>query len=156
MHQQRHIEVDAFEAQYVARQAIFSIDKELVAYELLYRDSPENCFPAGMGDSKATGRMFFDLILLQGLEKVSDGLTVFINLATDALLENLPELVPAENTVIEIVERSRSIPSLVEAIRTLNDKGYHFALDDYDCDPKWEPLLELVDYIKIEVEPEIR
>ncbi|MEO2267945.1 HDOD domain-containing protein [Pseudoalteromonas sp. YIC-656] len=155
MHQQRQSEVDAFEAQYVARQAIFSLDKEVVAYELLYRDSPQNCFPAGMGDSKATGRMFFDLILLQGLEKVSDGLPVFINLATDALLENLPELVPAENTVIEIVERSRSIPSLVEAIKALNDKGYRFALDDYDCDPKWEPLLSLVDFIKVEVGPDL-
>ncbi|MCG7567301.1 HDOD domain-containing protein [Pseudoalteromonas sp. CnMc7-15] len=143
------------EAQYVARQALFSSSGELVAYELLYRDSPQNCFPQGMGDSKATGRMFFDLILLQGLEKVSAGLPAFLNLATDALLEQIPQLLPKDNTVIEIVERSRGVSELVHVVSALKKKGYRFALDDYDQDPKWQPLLELVDYIKIEMEPKL-
>ncbi|MFY8273632.1 EAL and HDOD domain-containing protein [Pseudoalteromonas sp. SSDWG2] len=155
MHEQRRLATQSYEAQYVARQAIFSVDREVVAYELLYRDSPINAFPFQLEDSIATGRMFFDVILLQGLEKVSDGQIAFINLATDALLESLPELIPPDNVVIEIVERSRSIESLERIIKSLKSKGYCFALDDYDSAPKWEPLLKLVDYIKIEVEPSL-
>ena len=39
---------------FVARQAILNRNQNVVAYELLFRDSPENCFP-GVSDGQLGG-----------------------------------------------------------------------------------------------------
>ncbi|WP_282130242.1 EAL and HDOD domain-containing protein [Pseudoalteromonas aliena] len=141
--------------QYVARQPIFNIEKELFAYELLYRNSPNNAFPVGTSDQHATSRLFFNTLMLVGPEKLTAHQLAFINLSTDALLDDFPKLLNPETTVIEIVERAVNIAAVANRVRALKKDGYIFALDDYDGDAKWEPLLALVSYIKIEADEPI-
>ena len=135
--------------QYIARQPIFDGDKSIFAYELLYRDSVNNAFPVGTTDGQATGRLFFNALMLVGIEKLTLNQTAFINLSSEGLLEDLPKLLQPENTVIEIVERTENIELVVERVTELKKAGYVFALDDYDSHEKWQPLLSLVDYIKL-------
>ncbi|MEM5509829.1 EAL domain-containing protein [Pseudoalteromonas sp. AS71] len=141
--------------QYVARQPIFDAAKGVFAYELLYRDSSNNAFPVGMSDEKATSRLFFNTLMLVGIEKLTANHRAFINLSTDALLDDFPKLLKPETAVIEIVERAVNITAIARRVQALKKEGYIFALDDYDGDIKWEPLLALVDYIKIEVDEAI-
>ncbi|MDN3379030.1 MULTISPECIES: HDOD domain-containing protein [unclassified Pseudoalteromonas] len=138
--------------QYIARQPIFNAQKDIFAYELLYRDSANNVFPVGTTDGQATGRLFFNALMLIGIEKLTANQCAFINLSTDALLEDFPKLLQPSSAVIEIVERADNIAKVTKRVKALKQAGYRFALDDYDGDEKWEPLLELVDYIKLEVE----
>ena len=72
-----------------------------------------------------------------------------------SLLQELPNLLKPDNLVVEIVERSKNIPKLVQSVVALKKKGYIFALDDYDGDPKWQPLIEHMSYIKLEIEQPI-
>ena len=44
--------------QFIARQAILDANKQIFAYELLYRDSDNNALPVGVTDEQATGRVF--------------------------------------------------------------------------------------------------
>ena len=44
---------------YIARQAILNRDKELYAYELLFRDGEENCFP-DIPPDEATSKILTD------------------------------------------------------------------------------------------------
>ena len=141
--------------QYIARQPIFNGDKGLFAYELLYRDSIHNAFPIGTTDGQATGRLFFNALMLVGIDKLAANQCAFLNLSSEALLEDLPKLLHPESAVIEIVERTENIEQVAERVRELKKEGYIFALDDYDADEKWLPLLGLVDYIKLEVEEPI-
>ncbi|KTF15276.1 EAL and HDOD domain-containing protein [Pseudoalteromonas sp. H105] len=141
--------------QYIARQPIFDAEKGIFAYELLYRDSVNNVFPVGTSDGQATGRLFFNALMLIGLDKLTASQYAFINLSSDALLEDFPRLLQPSSAVIEIVERASSIEKVTHRVKSLKKEGYRFALDDYDGDEKWEPLLELVDYIKLEVEEPI-
>ncbi|TMN66032.1 diguanylate phosphodiesterase [Pseudoalteromonas sp. S1727] len=140
---------------YIARQPIFDADTGLYAYELLYRDSINNAFPVGTTDGQATGRLFFNALMLIGIDKLTANHRAFINLSTDALLEDFPKLLQPSSAVIEIVERADNIAKMTKRIKSLKQEGYRFALDDYDGDVKWEPLLGLVDYIKLEVEEPI-
>jgi len=143
--------------QYIARQPIFNRERDLYAYELLYRDSIDNAFPIGTTDGQATGRLFFNALMLIGLEKLVASQPAFINLSSDALLEDFPKLLQPSNTVIEIVERADKIAEVTRRVKSLKKAGYQFALDDYDGDEKWQPLLPLVNYIKLEVvEPIIK
>ncbi|MCF7519623.1 HDOD domain-containing protein [Pseudoalteromonas sp. L21] len=138
--------------QYIARQPIFNADKTLYAYELLYRESTDNVFPQGTSDGKATGRLFFNALMLMGLEKLTGFQPAFINLSTDAILDDFPKLLQPQSAVIEIVERTTSIPHVAKRIKQLKEEGYFFALDDYDGGEKWQPILPLMDFIKLEVE----
>ncbi|SFC43659.1 EAL and HDOD domain-containing protein [Pseudoalteromonas denitrificans] len=141
--------------QFVARQPIFDNQKEIFAYELLYRDSEANFFPQHLTDEQATGRMFFDAILLHGLNKLTNNHTAFINLSTSALILELPNLISADQAVIEIIERTEELEEVTHFVSDMKKQGYTFALDDYDGDEKWEAVLEQVDYIKLEVEEPI-
>ncbi|ASD68412.1 EAL and HDOD domain-containing protein [Pseudoalteromonas piscicida] len=141
--------------QYIARQAILRPDQEVFAYELLYRDSDNNAFPVGVSDGQATGRMFFNSLMFIGVERLAAGQLAFINLSDESLLQELPSLLAPQKLVVEIVERSKNIPSLVNTVTKLIEKGYRFALDDYDGTSKWDPLLPLMEFVKIEVEQPI-
>ncbi|ALU45111.1 EAL and HDOD domain-containing protein [Pseudoalteromonas rubra] len=143
--------------QYIARQAIFNREQSVAAYELLYRDSHNNAFPIGVSDGQATGRLFFNSLLFIGVERLAAGVPAFINLSDETLLQELPKLLRPQGLVIEIVERSTNLDELVMTVTKLKKLGYRFALDDYDGDERWEVLLPLMDYIKIEVlEPVIK
>ncbi|OHU86317.1 MULTISPECIES: EAL and HDOD domain-containing protein [Pseudoalteromonas] len=141
--------------QYIARQAILDVERKIHAYELLYRDSNNNAFPMGVSDGQATGRMFFNSLMFVGVERLAAGQRAFINLSDESLLQELPNLLKPDNLVVEIVERSKNIPELVKMVAALCKRGYRFALDDYDGNPKWQPLIELMSYIKLEIETPI-
>lgn len=137
---------------HVARQPILDAKKKLFAYELLYRDSEENAFPINTSDEQATSRLFFNTLMLVGFEKLTAKQRAFINLSTDALLNDFPKLLNPSDTVIEIVERASNISLIAQRVKDLKKDGYVFALDDYDGDPKWRPLLELMTYVKLEID----
>lgn len=145
-------EITKDSAQFIARQPIFDNQKNIFAYELLYRDSEANYFPQHLTDCQATGRMFFDAILLHGLNKLTNNHTAFINLSTSALILELPNLISPDQAVIEIVERTEELEDVTHFVSDMKKQGYTFALDDYDGDEKWQVVLEQVDYIKLEVE----
>ncbi len=138
--------------QYIARQAIFAPDKSVYAYELLYRNSTVNRFPAGVSDGQATGQLFYNALMLVGIERLTGGSRAFINLSCDALLSELPHLLTPGTAVIEVVERTGSLPQVCRKVAAMREQGYVFALDDYDGDAKWQALLQHVDFIKLELE----
>ncbi len=140
------------ENQFVARQPLFNREKEVFAYELLYRDSETNAFPGHLTDQQATGRMFFETLLFHSLDKLADHKIAFINLCTTGMIRELPNLIAPDNIVIEILERVDQIDTINNFIIDMKKKGYHFALDDYDGNEKWSLLLEKVGIIKLEVQ----
>lgn len=142
----------ATEMQFLARQAIFDKDRDIYAYELLYRDSSANTYPTQLSDEEATGRIFFDALLLHGIEKISNNKIAFINLSTSGLLSELPHLLPSTKVVIEIVERTSDIDQVASCVEKMRQDGYVFALDDYNGSEHWLPIVGLVEYIKVEVE----
>jgi EAL and modified HD-GYP domain-containing signal transduction protein len=71
------------------------------------------------------------------------------------LLQEIPKLLKPDNLVLEIVERSQNVQQLLDIVKVLRKQHYKFALDDYDSDPRWEPLLPYMSYIKLELEQPI-
>ena len=73
----------------------------------------------------------------------------FVNCTRDLLLKGLPTLLPAY-TVLEILEDVEVDDELVSACKRLAALGYKLALDDFDFDNRWEPLLPHANYIKLD------
>ncbi|WP_100644350.1 EAL and HDOD domain-containing protein [Alteromonas facilis] len=136
---------------YVARQPIFDREQKVFAYELLFRDSERNCFPEIPAD-EATSKILTGNHLSLGVEEVSCNKKAFINFHQDTLLYRFPTSLDADLVVIEIVETVKVTKDVVNAVKHIRDLGYKLALDDYDLDPKWDPLIPLVHYVKIDIQ----
>jgi EAL and modified HD-GYP domain-containing signal transduction protein len=135
---------------YIARQAILNRDKELYAYELLFRDGEKNCFP-DIPPDEATSKILTDSHLDLGLDDISAGKLVFINFHQETLLHRFPTSLDPKKVVIEVVETVKPTPELVQACKTIKDLGYTLALDDHDFDPQWDLLLPYIDIIKVDI-----
>lgn len=135
---------------YIARQAILDINKELYAYELLFREGEQNCFP-DISPDEATSKILTDSHLDLGLEDISAGKPVFINFHQDTLLHRFPTSLDPKQVVIEVVETVKPTPKLVQACKTIKKLGYTLALDDHDFAPQWDVLLPYIDIIKVDV-----
>jgi len=137
--------------QFLAKQPILDKASEVIGYELLYRDSEENAFPPGLTDEQASARMFYETALFHGINNVTEQRKAFVNLCDKSVLKQLPNLIPRENLIVEIVERSLIDNETIEAIADLHQQGYVFALDDYDFDEKWADLAPYVSYVKFDI-----
>ena len=135
---------------YVARQAILDREKKLFSYELLFRDGIKNCFP-DISPDEATSKILTNNHLDVGLEDITDGKLAFINFHQDTLLFRFPTSLDPKLVVIEIVETVELKPELIQACISIKNMGYSLALDDFDFEPRWEPLLPHVDIVKVDI-----
>ncbi len=117
-----------------------------MGYELLFRDGWENCF---RGEQDTATRQTLDSSLYFGIDLASRGLA-FINCTRESLVGKLVTLLPAEATVLEILETLEPDAELVEACTDLHTMGYRLALDDFVPLPGMRPLIDIADYIKVD------
>ena len=88
---------------FVAREAIYDSSYKSVAYELLYRNSKENKFEAGVDEYKATMKLISNCVAI-GLGELTNGKTAFINFTNGLILKEFPTILPKDKVVIEILE----------------------------------------------------
>lgn len=134
---------------YAARQPILDREKNLFAYELLFRDGLDNAFPNIDGD-EATSRMIEGSQFNFGLDDFIDDKRGFINFTLDTLLKKFPSMLPKEQVVIEILETVQPGKRLLQECILLKEQGYIIALDDYIHQPVWRHFYPYVDIIKID------
>ena len=132
---------------YVARQPILNLRNKVLAYELLFRAGPEAVF---RGDGDMATRTMLDNAMVFGLERLSAGLPAFVNCTMESLVERMVRVLPAGLTVLEVLETLEPTPELIAACRELKAEGYRIALDDFVWKAKFDPLVELADYIKVD------
>ena len=132
---------------YVARQPILDLRGRVHGYELLFRAGPEAVF---RGDGDFATRTMLDNSVLFGMDKLTSGLPAFVNCTAESLTERLVDILPPSMTVLEILETVDPTPQVIVACRKLKETGFRLALDDFIWSPKWAPLVELADYIKID------
>ena len=132
---------------YVARQPILDLRGRVHGYELLFRNGPEASF---RGDGDLATRTMLDNTVIFGLERLTGGLTAFVNCTREALTGNLVDVLAPSMFVLEILESLEPTNELVDACRRLKAAGFRLALDDFRWKPGLEPLVELADYIKVD------
>ncbi|WP_206485670.1 HDOD domain-containing protein [Thalassotalea sp. G2M2-11] len=136
---------------YTARQAILNRKEHVVAYELLYRDSPENIFP-NIDPHEATAKVVMQTHLNQGIAPITDNKPALINFGEQSIIEGLPLLLPKSQVMIEVLETVTPSEQVYQACKALYHQGYHLALDDFIYDPKWARFFNLVKMIKFDIQ----
>jgi EAL and modified HD-GYP domain-containing signal transduction protein len=134
---------------FVARQPILTTDEKVFGYELLFRDGIEDFFRCP--DSDAASRSTLNSSMLLGLDVLCDGRRAFVNCTREILLKDYVTLLPAGQTVVEILETVPADELVVAACRRLKEAGYMIALDDFALDDPREALTDLADIIKVDL-----
>lgn len=130
-----------------AQQPIYTVNRELLGFELFHRNSHADHFCA---DPDFASRMMIDNLLLFGFEELSTQSLVFVNCTRDTLISGFFPLLPPSNAVIEILETVRPDAEVLAACHVLKERGYRISLDDFEDPGTMMPFLDLADFVKID------
>jgi EAL and modified HD-GYP domain-containing signal transduction protein len=132
---------------FIARQPIFDLRMKVFGYELLFRAGPENIFRPS---KEASTSVIADSVTLFDLQALTGNSKAFINADQAALLRGSPRILPPDRIVVEVLESVAPSREIVEACSALIRDGYTLALDDFNDEEKWAPLIPLVKFLKVD------
>lgn len=135
----------------LAAQPIYDRENTIAGVELLYRnDEGQTAFD--VGERNATNELLFNFCT-----GVSDQIQryqapAFINVSRSFLCSGAFLPIDPGRVVVELVERITPDAEVIKAVQRWHQRGFSFALDDFEFKPEWEPLLRLASIIKVDVE----
>jgi len=136
----------------LARQPIFTKNRDVAAYELLFRDDTGE-FVAGLNEDETTVNVLLNTFASVIDERTNRPAPVYLKVTDAFLLQHeIPDL-PKDRFIIEILGSSQISEHVIERIHQLVADGFAVALADYDPDdPRFTPLLSIVHIIKLDVQ----
>ena len=136
---------------FIGRQPILDRERQLYAYELLFRRGTQNSAEV-TDDLAATATVLSHVFSELGLEAALGPYLGFVNLDARMLASDALELLPKEKFVLEVLETVDITPEVVRRCRELKDKGFTLALDDFVAfEEKHKPLLDLAGIVKVDL-----
>jgi c-di-GMP-related signal transduction protein len=135
---------------HVARQPIFDVAGDVVAYELLFRGSMD-AVDAGRRDTFATSHVIVNTFTEFGIDEVVGDRTCFINLTREFLTGKLTLPFGPERVVLEVLETVTVDDEVLQGVAKLVAAGYRIALDDFVWGSGHEKLLALASYVKLDL-----
>jgi EAL and modified HD-GYP domain-containing signal transduction protein len=135
---------------YVGRQPILDGDGVLVAYELLFRDSPDNRARVH-DDVQATAHVVARTIGEIGVPAVLGPHPGYVNMSRELLFDDIVHIMQPERFVLELLENITFDDSLFKRCAQLRNAGFRFALDDVvRLDDALLAALPSVDIVKVD------
>jgi EAL and modified HD-GYP domain-containing signal transduction protein len=133
---------------YLGRQPIYGPNREIRAYELLYRRTVGDSTARIADGNQASAEVILKAILEIGLAKVAPERPVFINHTRDLLA--MKPVLPPDRCVVEILEDVTADHETIMAVRRLKQLNYRIALDDFVFRQELVSLVSLADYVKLD------
>ncbi len=135
---------------YLGRQPILDRNVKIIGYELLFRDKEDN-FAVIKDSIEATARVIMNLLTYMDFKEVINNKLGFINVTPEFIEGELIDLLPENRIVLEISNIERVNKFVIDSITKVKEKGYKVALDDVKFTEIVIPLLQNVDYVKLNI-----
>ena len=135
---------------FLSRQPIYRSDMSVLGYELLFRDNEEDRASFTDG-ARATTQVIVNTMMEIGMDEMVGRRLAFINFERTLLLGTCCESLPHERSILEILETVEPDQALIKRLHQLRAKGYRIALDDFVCAAPFSPLLDVADYVKVDL-----
>ena len=142
---------------YIGRQQIYDRNLDVFAYELLYRSRDGTSADVQDGN-RATSQVILSALSDFGLDGLVGKKPAFINFTRWFLVNHTKIELPADRVVIELLEDITLDDEILLGAQLLSARGFKLALDDFifdeRADEKMIDILRLVNYVKVELEPD--
>ncbi|MDN3651653.1 EAL domain-containing protein [Thalassotalea ponticola] len=137
-------------SRFAARQAIVNKDQQIIAYELLFRDSLVNAFPE-VNALEATQALLQTALQSRQSKTFTQQKPAFINFTTELLKSDIVLQFQPKHIVVEILETEAPTTELLALCKMLHSKGYVIALDDFIHQNDWSQFFPYIQIIKVDV-----
>jgi EAL and modified HD-GYP domain-containing signal transduction protein len=124
---------------------------EVIAYELLYRVEAQDARADILDGVAATSRVVVGTVAEIGLEKLSGGSVIHLNLPRELIADPIELPLRPETTVLEVLESVHSDAEVLAGINTFRQRRFRIAIDDYVSARHDESLLQVSDIVKIDL-----
>ena len=139
---------------YLARQPILDSHQGIFAYELLFRDSPDNRAVIHNG-VRETAQVLENVLNNIGLARLVGNHKAFINCSRQMLLDGIFGPLDSDRFVLEILESVSAEKDIVEIVKKYHARGFEFALDDVVFEPenlkRLEEFFPYIKYVKLDL-----
>ena len=132
---------------YLAYQPIFNQRRQIVGYELLYRDGSQNAAHITDND-EATRKVVAETLELFRLNSQTDGFLA-INFTRNLIMDDFVLKLDPEKAVVQIKTSVLFDDELEAKLRDLRERGYIIALKDYLGEQRLRSYLSLFDIIRV-------
>ncbi len=137
---------------FVARQPIYDIELEVYGYELLYRGSGGQAGAQVEDADLATSQVMLNTYMEIGLERLVGLRKAFINIPRSFIDGSLDIPLSKRQVVLEVLEDVAPDAEVIAGLEELAKRGFTLALDDFIYHESLEPLIELADLIKLDIQ----
>ena len=134
---------------FVARHPILNKEKDVYAYELVFRDGKEGALP--VNDERKSNYVPEHFHAL-GLDDISGDKKSFVNLNPETLLRGVPPILDPDRVIIELSRDPCGDLGLVEACKHAKNLGFQLALADPQLLQRKTGVPSLVDIVKIDLQ----
>lgn len=137
---------------YIGRQPIVDHNQQIVGNELFYRHSADATKAVISNEFEACASIVSNTLANMGSEWLLGKGLAFINVTAELLDSELLDLLHSERVVLELGLGERFCADLPYRLRHSRDKGFGIALEDQLPDRHSLPLLEMTDFVKLDVQ----
>jgi EAL and modified HD-GYP domain-containing signal transduction protein len=137
---------------FLGRQPIYDKTLHVCAYELLYRSNRENNAEV-LDGSLATSQVLYDAFIEVGFEQLVGPHLAFVNITAEMLRGGSPLSFPSNKVVLEVLEDVPvDDPEILGVLKSLSERGYTIALDDFVYRESADALVNIADIVKLDVQ----
>jgi EAL and modified HD-GYP domain-containing signal transduction protein len=135
---------------FLGRQPILDRNQEIIGYELLFRATERNVAEFE-SYSQASASVITSALASFGIGEVLGGKLGFINVHLGLLLSEMLEVLPVDQTVLELLEFIELDEDVLVRCRELKELGFKLALDDHEYSTEYTEIYDVVEVVKIDI-----
>lgn len=136
---------------FIGRQPILNLKQEIFGYELLFRAAGHHETAQFESQAQASASVIASALSDFGLQDVLGEKFGFLNITAGMLHSEMLELLPIEQSVLEILETIELDDNVRLRCNELKAMGFKIALDDHVYAPQHSPFYKMVDIVKVDI-----
>jgi EAL and modified HD-GYP domain-containing signal transduction protein len=128
-----------------AREPVFTLQKEIFAYQFIYRNGLNGSFPLDFANAQTSDEPQLGLTI----DEIMQVNMTIVNLLPESLSE-FSEVFTPKDVIIEISEiNTRPSATMLAQISSLKKNGFSLVANQHQTD--WPEFMALVDYLKLNI-----
>ena len=136
---------------FIGRQPILDVKQQIFGYELLFRAASHHTTAQFESQAQASASVISSALSDFGLQDVLGDKLGFLNITAGVLHSEMLELLPIEQSVLEILETIELDDNVRLRCSELKSMGFKIALDDHIYSPDHSAFYKMVDIVKVDI-----